>query len=204
MNSAFITIGILQLFAVALPGPDFAIVVKNSLCHSRSAGLYTAIGIATGIIFHMTYCLFGLAILISHSVILFSIIKYIGAIYLVYIGIKSLTCKANKIADIKKSTDISYLHAFRQGFLCNVLNPKASLYFLGLFTLVIEPHTPLSIQLSYGIEMIVITFFWFSMLACLIGSQKIKEKLENTQIVISKLIGILLIIFGTKLALLKY
>lgn len=133
MLTQFFTIGLLMLFCAMLPGPDFALVTKNSLLHSRRSGLFTSLGIGSAVLVHITYCALGLAIVISNSLLLFNFIKYIGAAYLIYLGITSLLSKqpekltaSNK--KIQKST-LSNLLSFRQGFLCNLLNPKATLFF---------------------------------------------------------------------------
>src|SRR5580700_10080824 len=96
MITGYLTIGILQTLAVIAPGPDFAVVVKNTLTHSRRAGIITALGISCGVLFHMSYCLFGLAFMIKTNPLLFNIIKYIGCGYLVYIGIKAILHKSEK------------------------------------------------------------------------------------------------------------
>ena len=131
MITQCVTVGFLTLFSAMLPGPDFAIVTKNTLLHSRRSGIFTSFGIGSAILIHMTYCALGLAIVIYNSIILFNIIKYIGSAYLIYLGITSLLSKVpekilTKENKIKKA-DLSGFISFRQGFLCNLLNPKATL-----------------------------------------------------------------------------
>jgi RhtB (resistance to homoserine/threonine) family protein len=177
-------------------------VVKNTLGYSRRAGFFTAGGITAGILFHLTYCLLGFAVIISRSPFLFNIIKYAGAAYLIYIGFKGLLSKDNPIAaTVVEKNMLSDHHAFHQGLFCNMLNPKASLFFLGLFTLVVSPDTPLTIQLGYGFEIIFITFLWFFSLTFMLTQPKIEHKLQSLQHIMTKLMGILLILFGTQLAL---
>ncbi|MEK7184974.1 MAG: LysE family transporter, partial [Patescibacteria group bacterium] len=168
-----LTIAIVHLFAVMSPGPDFAMVTRNSLIYSRKIAVYTSLGIALGISIHVTYSLLGIGFIISKSIFLFNLIKYIGATYLIYIGYKSLKARpAEKNEDnsitplsmlLKK--EISIKSAIWSGFLTNVLNPKATLFFLALFTQVINPMTPKFIQMLYGIEMMLITFLWFSIIS---------------------------------------
>src|SRR6266540_3804044 len=128
MIAQLFSIGFVMLLSAMLPGPDFAIVTKNTLLHSRRAGIFTTVGITAAIAIHMTYCLLGLAIVIAHSLWLFNAIKLIGAAYLIYLGIKSLLSKPTSAPSIAARTqhkkDISIGTAFRQGFLCNLLNPK--------------------------------------------------------------------------------
>src|SRR5690606_25016790 len=92
MNEFMLVAGI-HLLGVASPGPDLAIVLKNSLSHDKKQGVFTALGIAIGISIHLTYSIIGLAAIISRSIVLFNIIKTVGALYLIWIGYKSLRTK---------------------------------------------------------------------------------------------------------------
>jgi len=93
--SEFITVAIIHLLAVMSPGPDFVMIMRNSLLYSRKTGIYSAIGLGAGIAVHVTYSLIGIGFIISKSVLLFSIIKLLGAGYLVYVGYKSLKATHN-------------------------------------------------------------------------------------------------------------
>ena len=203
---SFLIIGTLHFLAVISPGPDFAMVVKTALTQPRKPAVFTALGIALGIFVHVTYCILGLAIIITKSLLLFSIIKYCGAAYFIYLGIQGLRAKAPHTQQIHtgKTAPIKAPTALKRGFLCNVLNPKATLFFLGLFTLVVKPTTPLYIQALYGVEMAAITFIWFSSLAIIITHNKVKAKIAHFQYFITKLMGVLLLLFGVELALLEH
>lgn len=206
MLTQFFTIGILMLFSAMLPGPDFALVTKNTLLHSRRAGLFTTLGIASAVIIHITYCTLGLAIVISNSLLLFSIIKYIGACYLFYLGINSLFAKQKKNILSAKQTrisEISNLTSFRQGFLCNLLNPKATLFFLALFTMIIKPGTPRVWMGIYAVEMLMIVVAWFCTLALILSHPRVTRLLERSEKYIAKLLGVFLIGFGIVLVLVK-
>jgi len=207
MITGFLTIGILQTLAVICPGPDFAIVVKNTLNFSRRAGIITTLGITSGILFHLTYCLLGFAILLHKFPFLFTIVKFLGCGYLIYVGICELLSSpppAPSSGDNQNITassqQFSYQQVFRQGLLCNMLNPKAALFFIGLFTLVVNPTTPHYVQISYGIEILIITFLWFFTLSFLLSHHQIAPRIRRFQGVISKAMGLLLIIFGARLA----
>lgn len=202
-----ITVAAVHLLAVISPGPDFAIVARNSLVHSRKIALYTTLGVALGISIHVAYSILGIGLLISQSILLFNIIKYIGAGYLIYIGIKSLRAKPVPIQESSPETqtaqtkNTTILAAIWTGFLTNVLNPKATLFFLALFTQVIDPATPKFIQLIFGIEMMVITFVWFSIIALAFSHSAIKPKISKFQSRIEKFTGAVLIALGIKVAL---
>lgn len=103
----FLTVAVVHLFAVMSPGPDFAVVTKNSLLHSRKTGIYTSLGIALGISVHIAYSLLGIGLVISKSAVLFSIIKYLGAGYLVYIGYLSLRAKPQQAPQVDRQEQAS-------------------------------------------------------------------------------------------------
>src|SRR5690242_773964 len=99
----FLAITLLIVLAAISPGPDFALVVKNSLAYKRTAGIYTALGVSCSLGIHATYSILGLAIIISKSLLLFSLIKYLGAAYLIYIGAQSLLAKREELQKMNMS-----------------------------------------------------------------------------------------------------
>jgi threonine/homoserine/homoserine lactone efflux protein len=204
---AFLTIAFLQFLALILPGPDFAMLVQNALLYQRRIGIYTALGIALGILVHVSYCIFGLALVIAHSLTLFTTIKLLGATYLMYVGAKALL--PTPVTHTRQSavTHVSTIlagQAVKQGFFCNVLNPKAGLFFIGLFTLVVQPNTPLIAQAGYGLWMAGTTFIWFALLAFTITHSYFCTMIVRLQFWITKLMGAFLLIFGLRLLFLKF
>lgn len=207
MTQQFFSIALIALLGAMLPGPDFAIVAKNSILHSRKSGCFTAVGVGAAIAVHMTYCVLGLALVISSSLFIFNLIKYVGASYLIYLGISSFLIKEPKEifnSDmIAKKTRISNFVSFKQGFLCNLLNPKATLFFLSIFTVIIKPNTPFYFELIYAMEIIVIAIIWFCSLTIILSHSRIKKALEKSEKYISKFLGVFLILFGMALVFLK-
>lgn len=207
MFAQFFTVGLVVLLGAMLPGPDFAIVTKNSLLHSRRSGLFTSLGVAAAVLIHMSYCLLGLALVISGSLFFFNLIKYVGAAYLIYLGLQSLLSKQPQaFARQDKKTrhsDLSAGLSFWQGFLTNLLNPKATLFFLSLFTVLIKPDTPFNWELLYAVEIPVIAFLWFCSLTYILSHRRIKGLLEKAENVIARLLGVFLIGFGLALIFLE-
>jgi RhtB (resistance to homoserine/threonine) family protein len=200
-----LTIAGIHLLAAISPGPDFVMCVRNSLTYSRKTGIWTAVGFGAGISVHIFYCLAGLAIIISKSILIFNMIKFLGALYLIYIGLKSFFSKPSKIeiGEQKIKKDISNFQAFKIGFLTNVLNPKASLFFFGLFTLVISPNTPAFVLGIASVIMIINTALWFSLVAIFFTQKRIRKVFERFQNVFNKTLGGLLIALGIKVALIE-
>lgn len=193
-------------FAVVSPGPDFVIAVRNSVLHSRKIGVLTAVGIALGVCVHIFYTMIGIAALISQSVILFSIIKYAGAAYLIYIGFKSLTSKGHENGDgIKMPTlkPLSALQALQNGFLTNLLNPKATMFFLAVFSQFITPETTAAVQVTYGLTCVIMTCLWFSLVAVVLTDKRIKAMFLNISKWIDRISGGILIALGVRLAMVR-
>jgi len=202
--SAFLTIALIHFLAVISPGPDFAIITRNSLIYSRRTGIFTAAGLGCGIILHATYSLLGIGLVISKSILLFNTIKWIGALYLIYIGWKSLTAKHRTVTVdtvVHERKDLTIAEAFRTGFLCNALNPKATLFMLALFTQVIDPSTSLLTQMGYGLYMGIATFIWFSFVASVFSLGPIKAVFARIQGSVERVMGAVLIALGIKVAL---
>lgn len=202
--SEILTFTTIATLAVISPGPDFAVVVKNSLTYSKKSGILTALGISLGLVIHITYSFIGLGFIIAQSIFLFNLLKYLGAVYLIYIGFQSLetTAHHNKInISSHKKKEITDTQSLLNGLLTNALNPRVTLFFLGVFTQIIQPNTPLIIKMFYGAEMMVIAFSWFSLLAIILSHSFIKNRIGKIQSYSGKIMGMVLILLGIKVAL---
>jgi len=199
----FGTIAVISLLAAMSPGPDFIVVTKNSMTGSRSVGLYTAIGVGLGILSHVTYSLIGIGFIISKSIVLFTTIKYIGALYLFYLAYQLLKAKRNGDNNNEQTTQsitITKWQALKEGFFTNSLNPKATLFFLSIFTQVIDPSTPLLIQGLLGLEVALIVGVWFCTLSFIITHKTVVKGFHKIHYYLMKLMGCALVFLGIKLA----
>jgi len=203
----FLTVGVISLLGAMSPGPDFVLVTKNSILHSRKTGIYTSVGIGVGILVHVVYSLIGIGLIISQSILLFSILKYIGAVYLLYLGISLLRKRRdNQEVVIEKSQNnqdvkISHVKAFREGFLNSALNPKTTIFFLSVFTQIINPNTHVFVQFMYGLEVAIVVFAWFALLSFLLSTNIVKNRFNRVQYYLSKAMGAILVVLGVKVAL---
>lgn len=205
-NMALIgTVAIANALAAMSPGPDFVMAVKNSLNYSRRTGIFTGIGIGLGISIHILYCAVGIGYIISKSILAFTIIKYLGAGYLIYMGLRSVLAKESKIeiTEVREAKDLTRKQAIKIGFLTNVLNPKATLFFLGLFTFVVKPDVPVFVVVVSSIIMIITAMIWFTMVAIFFTQKRIQKAFLKFEGLINKVFGGLLIALGIKIALLS-
>ncbi|SFQ04960.1 LysE family translocator [Pseudomonas borbori] len=199
----FFTVALIHLLAVASPGPDFAIVVRESVAFGRRAGVFTALGVGAGIFVHVAYSLLGIGLIVSQSIILFNALKWLAAAYLLYIGIKALRAKPADPARAELSLEQAVRSpraAFATGFVTNGLNPKATLFFLSLFTVVIDPHTPLRVQAGYGLYLALATALWFCLVAMLFSQPRVRAGFARLGHWFDRLMGAVLIGLGVKLA----
>ncbi|MDH4583270.1 LysE family translocator [Pseudomonas sp. BN415] len=199
----FLTVALIHLLAVASPGPDFAIVVRESVAHGRRAGTWTALGVGMGIFVHVAYSLLGIGLIVSQSIMLFNALKWAAAAYLLYIGIKALRAKPADPVVAEASLmagERSPRGAFVTGFVTNGLNPKATLFFLSLFTVVINPHTPLTVQAGYGVYLACATAAWFSLVALLFSHRRVRAGFARMGHWFDRLMGAVLVGLGIKLA----
>jgi RhtB (resistance to homoserine/threonine) family protein len=194
-----LAVATIAVFMVISPGADFAMITRNSLLSSRTSGLFSAFGVSCAIWIHLFYSIAGLVLIISQSPILFSFIKFIGAGYLIYIGYKTFNRRqlVDSVPD-DNSIQMSKLAAFKNGFITNALNPKTSLFFFSIFTQVVDPHTPVMIQIVYGAIISFAHLAWFSLVACFFSHPILQSGYSKHQILFSRIVGSALIIFGLK------
>lgn len=197
-------VAVAHLLAVASPGPDFAIVVKQSLTHGRRIAVWTSLGVGTAILLHITYSLLGIGLLLKSSTLLFDVVKYAGAAYLAWLGVQSLRTKPREASTtgLTDATPVPAPHgAFVTGFLTNALNPKATLFFLALFTVVISPHTPRLIQAGYGLWMSAATAGWFAFVSFGFAQEGVRRRFLQHGHWIDRVLGVIFIGFAASLAL---
>lgn len=198
----FLTVALVHLLAVASPGPDFAVMLRQAMRQSRRNALLTAVGIGVGILVHVSYSLLGIGLLIQQSILLFSVLKILGALYLTWIAIQCLRARAGGIhIDGGAATAQSATAALRLGFLTNALNPKATLFFVSLFSVVISPGTPVALQAGYGLYMAVATGLWFAMVAVFFTLPQVRRGFNRFGHWLDRLMGGVLLLLAGQLLL---
>lgn len=196
-----LAVALITILAVISPGPDFAMVTRNSYAYGRRSGLVSAVGVAFGVQVHVFYTVFGNAVVISHSPVLFLAMKFFGAGYLIYIGYQSLTNKSRVTLDLSSGGQLSLWSAFRHGFLTNALNPKTMLFVVSSYTQVVKPGSPFSVDLAYGAFMSFAHLAWFSLVAIFFSSAVLRKAMLEKQRIVDRVIGTALISLGLSLML---
>lgn len=199
----------INLAATISPGPAFVITLRNAMAYDRKTGIFTAIGLGLGVAIHAIFALAGIAVILAQSVFIFNVIKYIGATYLIYIGIKALQANKhnNKAVNAQKQsngkTNISTYKALQIGFLTNVLNPKALVFFPAFYMQFISSETSLTWLTAFGITSILTEIIWFSLVTIVLTNPHIKARFMRIAHWIERICGGLLLALGVRLALSK-
>lgn len=227
----FLLITGVHLLAAASPGPDFVLVSQQTLSKGRRTGLICSLGITFGLGIHIIYSVLGLATVIAHSQPLLTAIKWLGGGYLMYLGWQGIQAKPKKPSDLAntknvavdvipvekpaekletlptkkpsnhtKNTD-STIGILRRGFFCNVFNPKAPVYFVAIFTLVLSPDIPLWQLAIYGVWMMVLQMAWFSTVVMLLSIPAIHQRFQRFEHWIDRVLGAAMIVLGLNLIL---
>lgn len=195
------------IIVVVTPGIDTIMVLTRSMSRGKTAGLYSAMGVSMGLLLHTCAASFGLSVLLAKSAFAYSLIKYLGAAYLIYIGYKSITAKspAQEIipAEVKLTSNGKMLFS---AFLSDVLNPKIAIFFLAFLPQFINAsaiNDPVP-YLLLGLMIFLITFIWCTLLA-LMGSRVavLFNKNKKAQGMMNKTTGLVFILLGLKVALSK-
>lgn len=188
---------------VAAPGPDFFYVFSRALAQGRRAGTLSALGISLGLLFHTLLAALGLSVILQTSAFAFNMVKWSGAAYLIYIGVKSLIEYSND-AKTFSQTSLRPAAIVRQGVLTNVFNPKVALTFLAFLPQFVHKESGnTTVQIAVlGLTLLSIAALWFSLVGFFAGTfgqrwLRRPRLLRNVQ----RASGIVMILLGVRLAL---
>ncbi len=201
----FLTIVVAHALAVASPGPDFALVLRQSLAHGRRTAVWSSVGIGCGLSVHIGYCILGLGYFLKNSEVALTTVKYLGAAYLAWVGVQALRARARTgdvdlAAGATAPTDGA---AWTTGFLVNVLNPKAALFFIALFPLAVSVTTPKLVQVGYGVWMTLATVAWFTFVSIVFTQEDIRRRFLRHGHWIDRALGVVFIGFAVSLVFAK-
>lgn len=201
---AFLLAGILLNLT---PGSDTIYILSRGISQGRKAGVLSALGISTGSLIHTLFAAFGLSIVLSQSATAFNAVKYLGALYLIYLGIRAIATAHRGEFKLDADTErLSDGRIYLSGILTNVLNPKVALFFLAFLPQFIDPRYANS-TLSFiilGLTFVVTGSIWCLVLA--LASATLSEKIKQNYRVkmwLDRLTGVVFVILGVRLALLR-
>ncbi|MCU4675687.1 LysE family translocator [Catenovulum sp. 2E275] len=189
------------LLGAMSPGPSLYVVAKNTLAGGRLNGIASALSHALGIAVYAIFAVSGLAILLEQYPVIFKTISYLGAIYLIILGVKALCSKQGIEHNLKSGQSISAWAAAKEGFLVSVLNPKIALFFIALFSPFINQSQSLTDRLILVITPVMLDGIWFCFVAILLSSPLIIQYIQQKSRFIDKFCGVVMLALATKILL---
>lgn len=197
MNDAWAIFGAVaaaHALGVASPGPDFAVVIRQTLAHGRRVGIITALGIGSGILLHIAWGMFGLGWAVLRFPALIELLRYGGAAFLLWIGLKALrSAPIDPAAAGAGPAAASVSGAYAVGLATNLLNVKALLFFVALCSSVVTAGASPTLRLGLGLWMALATAAWFSVVACTVGHAAVRRRLLRHAHRIDHAMGVVLI-----------
>ena len=203
----FLALYAINFVNLVSPGAGFALTVRHSISYSRKIGVLTGFGIVLSSLIHKSYTFLGFGLVISQNPLLFSIIKYSGAAFLLYMGLvtfKNIYMSRFKTSmalgiNFESKENITSKKGFSLGFFTDLLNPQASLCFMTIVAATVSPSTPLAIQGIYGIALISTSLLWYTFLALFVTTPLLYEKFMKVEKIVDVMTGSLMIYLSYKM-----
>jgi threonine/homoserine/homoserine lactone efflux protein len=202
----FTTFLLTSFLFIISPGIDTIFVLNRAVAQGKKSGIYSTLGITTGVLVHTTLAAFGLSLILSQSAMAFSFVKYAGAAYLVCTGIGKLFSKDEVVQNDTTALPEPVRKTYLSAVLTNALNPKVAIFFLAFFPQFIQPayiHNALPFVLL-GATYALMSLIWFMILTFFAGSLSIRLKQRPLfGVWLNKFSAIVFVLMGAKIALTK-
>jgi len=184
------------------PGPSLALVIKNTLAGGTPQGYATAISHGLGVALYAAITATGIAVIIVKSPLIFSIIQYAGAAFLLYLGIKSLLSKKdNEVFSEENTVNKSKVNGWRDGFLIAFLNPKLAIFFLALFSQFLGEDASSEQKMIMTATVGSIDALWYCLVTFTLSRGDIISKLRDNSHIVDKVTGSFLILLAARIVM---
>ncbi|WP_028880283.1 LysE family translocator [Terasakiella pusilla] len=189
----------LHVFAIVSPGPEFLLISRQTLEHGKKIGLFCVLGSLLGSIIHIGYSSFGLAQVLSQSKNALLFIQLAGGGYLIYLGLGAMRARPKQCTDSQLPLLLENSRkSLRKGFLCNLLNPKAILYYPAVFTFVLSSDISNGEITIYGLWMMSIHALWFTFVVLILSKPRINQLYGQYSHWIDRILGVAMVLLGLK------
>ena len=196
----WISLVIVCILGALSPGPSLAVVIKNTINGGAIQGYATAISHGIGVGIYAALCVAGLGVVIVNSPVMFQILQYGGAAFLVYLGIKALMAGKSSAPNTDEA-QIENVNGLRDGFLIAFLNPKLAIFFIALFSQFIEPDALMTQKVVMVATVGLIDALWYVVVTFALTRGDIINKLKNNAHIVDKVTGVVLISLATRVVL---
>ncbi|MEF2523367.1 LysE family translocator [Vibrio mimicus] len=197
-TTALFSILTIHLMASISPGPDFVVVSQKTLLQGRKAGIICGMGVCVGLLFHMGYSVAGLTVVLERSAWLTQGIGIFGGSYLVFLGYKSI--KGSFSGEIAPSgeqgSDTAAKSAFWSGLIVNIFNPKAAIYFISLFSIIISPSMSTEKLLLVMVSIVAVQIAWYLTFIFIVTLPSVRVKFDSKVYLIDRILGGCMLMMG--------
>ncbi|WP_221794072.1 LysE family translocator [Oceanobacter mangrovi] len=193
----FVTVALAHFLALLSPGPDFVLLVKNSVRHGVRSSVGVAGGIALANAVYILLCLAGVGSLLAASLPVMIALKILGGLFLVYLAVMALAARKSSYQDIAvggsaEASGQPVLSGFATGFMSGILNPKNLLFYLSLFTVVLTPDVNHGFKWLLGAWMTLVVFCWDVAVVYLLSGARVRQHFSRLAFYIDKVTGVIL------------
>ena len=197
-TTALISILTIHMMASISPGPDFVVVSQRTFKNGRRAGVMCGLGVCAGLLVHISYSVIGLSSAFNHSDVLMKVIGILGGTYLVYLGYKSFASsyKEKAVSTSNEERKRVSSSAFFSGLLVNIFNPKAAVYFLSLFSVVISPSIGADKIILVTLLIIAVQMTWYLTFIFFVTIPRVKVVFDKYVHMIDRVLGVLMAMMG--------
>ena len=189
------------------PGPDLIYILSKTIAHGRKIGIVSSLGVCSGALVHVCAAAFGLSAILATSAVAFTVVKVVGAGYLMYLGIRALRSKgATFDMVVRKDVKSTAWGAFRQGALVDILNPKVAIFFMAFLPQFVRPelgHASAQIFILGVLVILVAVVVECALVLTAAKTTNFFRKNRNFSIWLDRILGSVLVGLGVRLALTK-
>lgn len=170
------------LFLSITPGPGMLYTAAQTVSRGKKSGFYAAIGLHLGSYVHIFAAAFGLSFLLAAIPVLYTLVKFVGAAYLIWLGVKLLTSDLSNSSSASENRATTQMKAFRESAIVEILNPKSALFFIAFLPLFADPEAPFPVWLQIVILGTVVNFtFSVTDAACVLLSEQVAKFVQNSR-----------------------
>jgi len=184
------------------PGPSLAVVLRNTVTAGRSEGVKTALAHGTGVGIYAFAAAAGLAVLVTNTPLLFLVIQWLGAFFLAYLGVRSLTGHTALHESVETET-IAHINGLRSGFLTAFLNPKLAIFFAALFSQFVSAEAGLGEKLLMALTAAVIDAGWYLFIALSVSQSRVLNFLRRKSDLLNTAFGLILLFLAVRILVLS-
>lgn len=199
------TVVVAHFLALVSPGPDFLLIVKSAVRHTKGQALGVAVGIAAANGIYIGLCIVGVGSLLATSLVVMTVLKILGGAFLLYVAFQALRSKKADYGFVTAETDDpsagrrSFGRELVTGFLSGISNPKNILFYLGLFSVVLTNDVGLGFKIALGVWMTTVVFLWDAFIIYVLSQKRVKRVFGRVAFYVDKVAGTLLGLVGLKL-----